>query len=67
MKNEVELAKKAKKKSNYHRITFHPSLMKLISESDVFLYSLLLPPNGFRCDGPFKMEFVSSEDSYVLG
>ena len=65
MKNEVKKAKKAKQKSNYHRVIFHPSLLKLISESNVFMYSLLLPPTGFRCDGPLKMEFVDHEDAYV--
>ncbi|KAK6643610.1 hypothetical protein RUM43_005120 [Polyplax serrata] len=64
-KKEIEMSRKAKKKYNYHRINFHPRLLKLISESDVFLYSLLLPPTGFRCDGPLKMEFVTPEDSLI--
>lgn len=62
MEDEVKLAKIAQKKNNYHRVRFHPSLLDLMSKSEVFLYPLLLPPEAFRCDGPFRIEFTFQED-----
>lgn len=62
MKKEVKAAQKLKQKNNYYRVNFHPKLMEFMTKSDVFLYPLLLPPQAFRCDGPFRVEFVPPED-----
>ncbi|KAL0278688.1 UNVERIFIED_CONTAM: hypothetical protein PYX00_000438 [Menopon gallinae] len=65
MEREVAASEKARKNRNFYRIGFHPSLMKTVCESKVFLYPLLLPSQGFRCDGPFQVEFISPEDSLI--
>lgn len=63
MEKEIVEQEKARKNRNLYRIGFHPKLMKFICDSKVFLYPLLLPAQGFRCDGPFQVEFIPPEDS----
>lgn len=44
---------------------FPPQFIELVSQSEVFLYPLLLPPQPFRCDGFAKPFYFPSEDLLI--
>nr|CAD7431732.1 unnamed protein product [Timema monikensis] len=50
MENEVEQGDIMRKKRRVHVFTFTKQLLDLVSNSEVFLYPLLLPPIPFRSD-----------------
>ena len=54
-----------RKKRRVYNCRFPPQLLEVVSQSDVFLYPLLLPPQPFRCDGFAKPFYFPSEDLWV--
>lgn len=54
-----------RKKRRVYNCRFPPQFLQLVSQSEVFLYPLLLPPQPFRCDGFAKPFYFPSEDLWV--
>jgi hypothetical protein len=54
-----------RKKRRAYNCRFPPQLLDVVSQSEVFLYPLLLPPQPFRCDGFAKPFYFQSEDVWV--
>jgi hypothetical protein len=54
-----------RKKRRVYNCQFPPQLLEVVSQSEVFLYPLLLPPQPFRFDGFAKPFYFPSEDMWV--
>jgi len=62
VQKEIDMAMMLRKKRRVYNCRFPPQLLEAVSQSDVFLYPLLLPPQPFRCDGFAKPFYFPSED-----
>ncbi|XP_049959852.1 GON-4-like protein isoform X1 [Schistocerca serialis cubense] len=58
--------KNVKKKAYLSMCEFPAKMMEIVSNSKVFMYPLLLPPQPFRCDGPARPCFVRGEEQLLV-
>jgi len=65
VQKEIDMAMMLRKKRRVYNCRFPPQLLEVVSQSDVFLYPLLLPPQPFRCDGFAKPFYFPSEDLLI--
>lgn len=65
VQKEIDMAMSLRRKKRVYNCQFPPQFLELVSQSEVFLYPLLLPPQPFRCDGFSKLFYFPSEDSLI--
>ncbi|XP_023712156.1 GON-4-like protein isoform X2 [Cryptotermes secundus] len=65
VQKEIDMAMSLRRKKRVYNCQFPLQFLELVSQSEVFLYPLLLPAQPFRCDGFSKLFYFPSEDSLI--